>query len=66
MATESKSEPLVHSPEGAAERLGISIRAVYSLIATGELRSYKDGKRRKIPDAELQRRVERKLAEAAA
>jgi excisionase family DNA binding protein len=58
-------EPLAHSPEGAAKRLGISVRAVYTLIATGELRSYKEGKRRKIPDSECQRRVQRKLADAA-
>jgi excisionase family DNA binding protein len=57
-------EPLAHSPEGAARRLGISLRAVYTLIATGELRSYKEGKRRKIPESECQRRVQRKLAEA--
>ncbi len=58
-------EPLVHSPEGAAQRLGISVRAVYTLIARGELRSYKEGKRRLIPDSECRRRVQRKLAEAA-
>jgi len=58
-------EPLAHSPERAAQRLGISTRAVYTLIATGELRSYKAGKRRLIPDAECQRLVQRKLAEAA-
>lgn len=57
-------DPLSHSPERAALRLGISTRAVYTLISTGELRSYKDGKRRLIPDIELQRRVARKLAEA--
>lgn len=58
-------EPLAHSPDRAAQRLGISTRAVYAHIATGELRSFKDGKRRLIPDTELQRYVQRKLAEAA-
>ena len=58
-------EPLAHSPDRAAQRLGISTRAVYMHIANGELRSFKDGKRRLIPDAELQRFVQRKLAEAA-
>lgn len=57
-------DPLAHSPERAALRLGISTRAVYGLISKGELRSYKDGKRRLIPESELQQRVARKLAEA--
>lgn len=59
-------EPLAHSPDGAAKRLGISTRAVYTAIAQGDLRSFKIGKRRLIPDSELQRLVERKMAEAAA
>ncbi len=58
-------EPLAHSPERAAQRLGLSTRAVYMHIAKGELRSFKDGKRRLIPDVELQRFVQRKMAEAA-
>jgi excisionase family DNA binding protein len=66
MAEESKKEPLALSPENAAHRLGISTRAVYTLIASGELRSFKLGKRRLIPDAECQRIVARKMAEAAA
>ena len=57
-------EPLAHSPERAAQRLGISTRAVYTLIAKGELRSFKLGKRRKIPDSECQRLVQAKMAEA--
>jgi excisionase family DNA binding protein len=59
-------EPLAHSPEGAAKRLGISVRAVYTAIAQGDLRSFKMGKRRLIPDTELQRLVQRKMAEAQA
>ncbi len=61
----SKIEPLAHSPDRAAERLGIPTRAIYTLISTGDLRSYKDGKRRLIPDTELQRHVQRKMADAA-
>lgn len=60
-----KVDPLAHSPDGAAQQLGISTRAVYDKIASGELSSYKDGKRRLIPTAELQRYVDRKIAEAA-
>lgn len=62
----SKIEPLAHSPDRAAQRLSISTRAVYSHIASGELRSFKDGKRRLIPDTELQRFVQRKMADAIA
>lgn len=65
--TETKNkqvEPLAVSPEGASARLGISVRAVYTHISTGELRSFKDGKRRLIPVAELQRFIDRRMAEA--
>lgn len=65
MAEKQTVEALAHSPDRAALRLGISTRAVYTHIATGELRSFKDGKRRLIPDAELQRFVDRKMAQAA-
>ena len=58
-------DPLAHSPDRAAQRLGISTRAVYMHIASGELRSFKDGKRRLIPDVELHRFVQRRMAAAA-
>ena len=64
MTDSPKLEPLAHSPDRAAQRLGISVRAVYAHISTGELRSFKDGKRRLIPDAELQRFVTPKMAQA--
>lgn len=60
----AKVEPLSHSPKRAAQRIGISERAVYTLIATGELRSFKIGKRRLITDAECQRLTARAMAEA--
>ncbi|MBK9444391.1 MAG: helix-turn-helix domain-containing protein [Comamonadaceae bacterium] len=62
----TKLEPLAHSPDSAAQRIGISTRAVYTAIATGELRSFKIGKRRLITDQELQNLVQRKMAQAAA
>lgn len=65
MADTPTLEPLAHSPESAAKRLGTNTRAVYTLIATGELRSFKIGKRRLITDTECQRLVQRKMAEAA-
>lgn len=60
-----KTEPLAHSPESAAKRIGTNTRAIYTLMAAGTLRSFKLGKRRLIPDAELQRLVQQKLSEAA-
>lgn len=56
-------EPLVHSPASAAKRLNKSVTAIYAMVATGELKTFKDGKRRCIPDSELTRYVERKLSE---
>jgi excisionase family DNA binding protein len=66
MQTDTVQTPLAHSPDGAAKRIGIPTRAVYSLIASGELRSFKLGKRRLITDVECQRLVQRKQTEAAA
>ncbi|MBK9444383.1 MAG: helix-turn-helix domain-containing protein [Comamonadaceae bacterium] len=66
MRNPTKLEPLAHSPDSAAQRIGISTRAVYTAIATGELRSFKIGKRRLITDQELQNLVQRKMAQAAA
>jgi excisionase family DNA binding protein len=57
-------QPLVHSPDHAAQRIGTSTRAIYDLIAKGELRSFKTGKRRLIPETELQQFVQRKMAQA--
>ena len=66
MTDTPRTEPLAHSPDRAAQRLGISTRAVYTHIGNGELRSFKDGKRRLIPETELQRFIQRKMAEAVA
>jgi excisionase family DNA binding protein len=58
-------EPLNYSPTDAGKRLGIATRSVYEHIASGELRSFKLGKRRLIPDSELLRFIARKLREAS-
>jgi len=58
-------EPLAYSPDRAAQRIGVSTRAIYTAIATGELRSFKIGKRRLITETELKGLVQRKLTEAA-
>ena len=60
----SKIEALAHSPDRAGQRIGISTRAVYTAIATGDLKSYKIGKRRLITDTECQRFVQRKSEQA--
>jgi len=62
----TKLEPLAHSPDRAAQRIGVSVRAIYTAIATGELQSFKIGKRRLITEAELQALVQRKMAQAVA
>ena len=66
MADKQAIEALAHSPDRAGQRLGISTRAIYTHISSGELRSFKDGKRRLIPESELQRFVQRRMAAAAA
>ena len=58
-------QPLAFSPSQASQRVGVSVRAIYALIAARELRSFKIGKRRLISDTELSRLVERKMREAA-
>ncbi|MBP8285875.1 MAG: excisionase family DNA-binding protein [Rhodoferax sp.] len=58
--------PLVHSPDSAGPRIGVPTRTIYDLIAKGEIRSFKSGKRRLIPDVELQNYVQRKMAQACA
>lgn len=49
----------------AAEDLSVSERHIWKLLAAEELRSFKIGKRRLIPRTEIQRFVDRKMAEAA-
>jgi excisionase family DNA binding protein len=66
MTEKSTLPPLALSPDSAAQRIGISTRAVYAAIASGELRSFKIGKRRLISDTELQSLVQRKMAQAVA
>ena len=65
MMTPDQEIPLAHSPAGAAKRASLTTRKIYDLIAQGELRSFRLGKRRLIPESELQRLIERKLKEAA-
>ena len=48
MQPTSDSERLAHSVPDAARMLGISPRAVYNRIATGEIRTFRVGPRRLI------------------
>jgi hypothetical protein len=57
-------EPIAHSPTSAGLRSGLSTRAIYLFIATGELQSFKVGKRRLILDREIRRFLEQKMSEA--
>ena len=66
MVEKTTLPPLAHSPDNAAQRIGVSTRAIYAAIACGELRSFKIGKRRLITDAELQSLVQRKMVQAGA
>ena len=59
-------DPLCHSPDRAGLRLGISTRAIYAHIASGELRSFKIGKRRLVTETECRAFIARREAEAAA
>ena len=58
---QTAGQPLALSPADAGISLGLSTRAVYQRLASGELRSYKDGKRRLIPRSECQHYLARKL-----
>jgi excisionase family DNA binding protein len=55
---------LLNGVAGAAVRLGVCAQTVYDLIAAGRLRAVQIGKRKLIPEYELQRFVDR-LEDAA-
>lgn len=57
---------LLYSVEEAAHLLGIGRTYMFHLVATGEVRSIKIGKRRKIPYDALQAYIERLSAEHTA
>jgi excisionase family DNA binding protein len=54
---------LLLTPEEAADRLSLSRTTVYELIRTGELRSVKIGRARRVPVVALQDYVDGLLAE---
>lgn len=58
-------EHLMHSVEDAAVRLGVGRSTMYSLIAAGDVKAVKIGRRTLLPEAELAAYVGR-LRESAA
>jgi len=62
----SASRRLVYSVEEAADLLGIGRTFMFHLVATGEIDSFKIGKRRKIPRDALDGYIERLRSEQAA
>lgn len=58
MATEDQ---LLYTPEGAAAKLAQGRTTVYALMASGELRSVKIGRSRRIPAEALQEYVTKLL-----
>ena len=59
-------EPLVVPPREAWRLLSCGNTHVYALLASGELKSYHDGRRRKIIVASIHRLIARRLASASA
>lgn len=57
---------LLYSVEEAADLLGIGRTFMFHLLATGEIDSFKIGKRRKVPRDALDGYIERLRAEQAA
>ena len=56
--------PLLYTAEAAARALSLSRATVFELIASGELRSIKIGRSRRIPRASLEDYISRLLAAA--
>ena len=64
--TTTNIEPLVVSPREAWRLLSCGNTYGYALLASGELESYHDGRRRKIVVASIHRLIARRLASAGA
>jgi excisionase family DNA binding protein len=60
---EKLTEKLAHSVPETADLLGCSERGVYNMIGRGELESYKQGPRRKIPTTGILKYIEDQVEE---
>lgn len=57
---------LAYSPEQVAQVLGISRTAVYALLARGEIKSLRIGKRRRIPVSAVTEYLHREMEHQSA
>jgi excisionase family DNA binding protein len=57
----SESTPLVYSVEEAADLIGVGRTFMFRLVATGEVESFKIGKKRKILRPALDAYIERQV-----
>lgn len=58
----SNTAPLAHSVTAACERLGVGKTTIYELIAAGELRPFKIGRKTLIPESDLLRLIAARVA----
>ena len=66
MQTENiTSIPLAHRIPEACRRIGVGRTTIYELISAGELKAIRLGNRTLIPESELQKFIETRLAAAA-
>lgn len=60
------STPLTHTVDEAIKRLTVSRTTMYELIKAGEIRPFKIGRKTLIPEAELRRFIDARMAQAGA
>ena len=56
--------PLAHPVQEACSRLGIGRVKLYELLKSGQLRGFKIGNKRLIPESELHRIIAERLGQA--
>lgn len=56
------STPLAHTVNEAIKRLSVSRTTMYELIKAGEIRPFKIGRKTLIPEAELRRVIDTRMA----
>ena len=60
-ASHERQEPLLLRVDLAAQRLGISTATCYRLVAAGEIATVRFGRAHRVPVAELERLIARRL-----
>lgn len=61
---QGNTAPLAHSVNEACRRLGIGRTTLYELIEAKEIQPFKIGRKTLIPEAELRRVIETRMAQA--